>query len=150
MNKKSKQTLVVKKLIRAERAKVFAAWTEPELMRRWFFPEGMSLVSSESDVRVGGRFRAAMSDGSNTHTVTGTYREIVAGERLAFTHTWEERDPVETLVTVEFMDQDGGTLVTLSHEGLPSESSRLGHEGGWLGALANLSKFLKGELEAVS
>jgi uncharacterized protein YndB with AHSA1/START domain len=95
MNKKSKHTLVVKKLIRAERAKVFAAWTEPELMRRWFFPEGMSLVSSESDVRVGGRFRAALSDGSNTHTVTGTYREIVVGEKLAFTHTWEERDPVE-------------------------------------------------------
>ena len=143
---KSEHTLVVKKLIRAERAKVFAAWTEPELMRRWFFPEGMSLVSTESDVRVGGRFRAAMSDGANTYTVNGSYREITPGKRLVFTHTWEERDPVETLVTVEFTDQDGGTLVTLTHEGLRSESSRQGHEGGWLGTLENLGKFLNGEL----
>jgi uncharacterized protein YndB with AHSA1/START domain len=135
-------SLTVKKLIRASRDRVFAAWTKPELMRKWFFPEGMGLVSSEADVRVGGQFRAAMSDGSQTYTALGTYREIEVGRKLVFSHSWLERDPLETEVTVEFTDQDGGTLVTVTHEGLGSEASAKGHEGGWLGTLENLAKFL--------
>jgi len=136
-------SLTVKKLILASRDRVFAAWTTPELMRQWFFPEGMSLVSAESDVRVGGRFRAAMSDGSQTHTALGVYREIEVGRKFVFSHSWLERDPLETQVTVEFTDQDGGTLVTVTHEGLGSEASVKGHEGGWLGTLQNLAKFLQ-------
>jgi len=134
--------LSVSKWIRAKRDKVFAAWTEPDLMRQWFFPRELALVSAESDVRVGGRFRAAMSDGTRTHTVHGTYHEVAFGRRLVFSHVWEEQDPVETLVTVEFEDRDGGTLVSLTHEGFRSRESAKGHEGGWLSTLENLASFL--------
>jgi len=138
----SDDKLVLSRLIRAERAAVYAAWTEPEMMRKWFCPRDLQLVSAESDVRVGGRFRAEMSNGSETYTVHGTYREIVPGRRLVFSHQWQERDAVETLVTVEFADLDGGTLVSLTHEGFRNRESRKGHEGGWASTFDSLQQFL--------
>lgn len=48
-------SLTVSKLIRAPRSKVFAAWTTPESMDRWFCPKDMKLVDSGGDVRVGGQ-----------------------------------------------------------------------------------------------
>ena len=133
--------LSLSKWIRAKRDKVFAAWTEPEIMRQWFCPRELTLVSAEADVRVGGRFRAAMSNGTQTYTVNGTYREVVPGQRLVFSHLWEEQEAVETLVTVEFEDRDGGTLVSLTHEGFRSDESAKGHEGGWSSTLENLAQF---------
>src|SRR6478609_168674 len=103
--------LFVSKWIRAKRDAVYAAWTEPELMRLWFCPRDLELVSAEADVRVGGHFRAAMSNGSQTYTVHGVYREVTPGRRLVFSHQWQEQDAALTLVTVDFTDQEGGTLV---------------------------------------
>ena len=134
--------LSMNKWIRAERDRVFAAWTEPELMRKWFCPRDLTLLAAEADVRVGGRFHAVMSNGRETHTVNGVYREVIAGQRLVFSHRWEEQDAVETLVTVEFADRDGGTLVTLTHAGFRSQESANGHEGGWQSTLEHLELFL--------
>jgi len=134
--------LKLSKWIRAKRDKVFAAWTEPELMRQWFCPRELTLVSAESDVRVGGQFRAAMSNGTETFTVTGVYRELVPGQRLVFSHRWEEQDAVDTLVTVEFADQDGGTLVSLTHEGFRTSEAEKGHEDGWQSTFDSLTHFL--------
>lgn len=133
--------LFLSRWIRAERAAVYAAWTEPEIMQKWFCPRDLRLVSAEADVRVGGRFRAEMSNGSETHTVQGVYREIIPGRRLVFSHRWQERDAVETWVTVEFVDRDGGTLVSLTHAGFRSRESRQGHEGGWASTFDNLLRF---------
>jgi uncharacterized protein YndB with AHSA1/START domain len=142
MNMNSDLKVSVSKWIRAKRDKVFSAWTEPEVMRQWFFPRELTLVSAESDVRVGGRFRAAMSNGTQTYTVCGTYHELVPDQRLVFSHRWEEQDAVETLVTVEFEDRDGGTLVSLTHEGFRTPEAAKGHEGGWHSTLENLAHFL--------
>lgn len=138
----SDDKLFVSKFIRAKREVVYAAWTEPEVMRQWFCPRDLQLVSAEADVRVGGRFRAEMSDGSETHTVLGTYREVVPGQRLVFSHQWQERDAVQTLVTVEFADRDGGTLVSLTHEGFRNRESVQGHEAGWESTFDSLQAFL--------
>jgi uncharacterized protein YndB with AHSA1/START domain len=144
VNMTSDDELFLSRWIRAERAAVYAAWTEPELMQKWFCPGELRLVSAEADVRVGGRFRAEMSDGSETHTVHGVYREVIPGRRLVFSHRWQERDAVETVVTVEFADRDGGTLVSLTHAGFRDRASRTGHEGGWASTFDSLQRFLAG------
>jgi uncharacterized protein YndB with AHSA1/START domain len=138
----SEDKLFLSRWIKAERGAVYAAWTEPEIMRKWFCPRDLQLVSADADVRVGGRFRAEMSNGSETHTVHGIYREVIPGQRLVFSHKWEERDAVETLVTVEFADRDGGTVVSLTHEGFSNLESRNGHGGGWASTFDNLQRFL--------
>jgi uncharacterized protein YndB with AHSA1/START domain len=133
--------LKVTKHIKAPRTKVFAAWTTPEIMKQWFFPTGMSLSNAESDIRVGGKYRATMKGEQGTSTAFGVYREIVAGERLVFTHAWEEGDRLESLVTVEFADKDGGTQVTLTQTGLASKESVDGHTQGWAGTFDNLARY---------
>lgn len=133
--------LRVTKLIKASRAKVFAAWTTPEILKHWFFPQDMAVKSAETDVRVGGKFRATMVNGDQTFTAYGMYTEIVDGKRLVFTHHWEEGDQRETTVTVELSDADGGTLVTLTHAGLASADTAKGHAEGWSSTLDNLAKY---------
>lgn len=134
-------SLTVSKLIRAPRAKVFAAWTTPEIMDRWFCPKDLALVDSGGDVRVGGQFHATMEGGGARHTVRGVYKEIVPNERLVFSHRWDEPQAVDTLVSVEFSERDGGTLVTLTHTRLRNAESAKGHEQGWNSTLESLEEY---------
>lgn len=135
--------LQVSKLIKAPRAKVFAAWTTPEIMAQWFFPMDMAVKSAESDVRVGGKYRATMVNGDQTFTAYGEYLEIIDGVKLVFSHHWDEGDRRETRVTVELSDEDGGTLVTLVHAGLASAEAAEGHTQGWSSTLDNLAKYFQ-------
>jgi len=134
--------LCVSKWIRAKREAVFAAFTEPELLRKWFCPRDLQVISAEADVRVGGAFRIRMNKGSEVHTVCGNYREVIPGQRLVFSHQWQELDAVTTRVTVEFSDCDGGTLVSITQEGFDTRQSKQSHETGWLSVLENLCEVM--------
>jgi len=137
---RTSDSIRVSRRIQAKRAKVFEAWTRPEKMG-WFCPEDMKIVSANSDVRVGGKYRASMqgADG-RVYTCFGTYKEIVPDEKVSFTHSWEGENPVETLVVVRLEDRDGGTEVTVTQEGFAEPDEAKGHEGGWTSTLAHLAK----------
>jgi uncharacterized protein YndB with AHSA1/START domain len=132
----------------APRERVFDAWTNPEVLRRWWAadPEWDTPLA-EVDLREGGRLRLSMHDPSSgaVHSGGGVYTEIRPPERLAYTWAWEDESNAgpgsqETLVTVDF-DEDGGrTTVTLTHSGLPSEESRDNHEHGWGACFDNLER----------
>ena len=77
-------------------------------------------------------------DGSPT--ALGEYREVVDGEKLVFTWSWEGDPSEPTLVTVEFRDAKGGTEVALKHERFTAAESRDRHLHGWDACLANLQK----------
>jgi uncharacterized protein YndB with AHSA1/START domain len=138
-------TLRLSRTFAASPERVFRAWTEPEALRRWLSPGTHETAGAEVDLRVGGTYRVAMrrlADGV-TKYVTGTYREIRAPERLAFTWRWEdEPSDGETLVTVELRDLGGATEMVLTHERFASEASRDGHAGGWAGCLDKLATAL--------
>jgi uncharacterized protein YndB with AHSA1/START domain len=127
--------------------KVFRAWTDPQALKQWFGPsnDGQILVS-ETDLKVGGRYRIVMQMPSGEqHRVGGVYREIVPNEKLVFTWAWDAAppdEPHESLVTVLLKPDEGGTLLTLIHEHLFDEETRTGHEGGWNGALDKLEKLV--------
>jgi uncharacterized protein YndB with AHSA1/START domain len=132
--------LRVDHLITGRRDRVYDAWTRRELMG-WFCPEGMTIVEAEADVRVGGEFRCSMrGDDGELHTCFGVYEEIVPGRKLAFTHSWEEREPVETHVVVELEDRSGGTEVIVSQRGFIDPEEMRGHERGWASTLRNLAR----------
>ena len=97
-----KPSLTLKRRLKAPPAKVFAAWTDPEKIKRWMGPGEVTTVRAESDARVGGRYRFVMRtpDGEE-HDVGGVYREVVANEKLVFTWAWKDaRRSGESLVTV--------------------------------------------------
>jgi uncharacterized protein YndB with AHSA1/START domain len=134
--------LQVTRVIKAKRARVFDAWTKPELMHLWFAPGNMTVPSASADPRVGGAYRVEMrGDAGVTHIVSGVYQEIVPNELLRFTWGWQGGPKEESLVTIVFKDIEGGTELTLTHERLDSVESRDKHQKGWLGCLENLAKF---------
>ena len=95
---------------RAPRTLVFHALTKPDLLRRWYGPEGWSLVVCDIDLRPGGawRFVSRQPDGRETAQF-GTYREIVAPEKIVNTEFWEDWNPGEVLVTTLLTEAGGKT-----------------------------------------
>jgi uncharacterized protein YndB with AHSA1/START domain len=149
---KSGSKVVVRRVVRASRERVFDAWTKPELMQHWYVgAKGTS--RSTVDLRIGGAYsnemllegQCADSEGGNVNTVPhgirsylhhGTYLEIVRPERLVF--TWNSPAAKDSRVTVELRAVDNGTEVTITHELLASDQLDSHHEG-WSFALAGLA-----------
>ena len=135
-------SLRLTRVIQADPAKVFEAWTKPEMLNQWSAPETMA-VEAEVDLRVGGRYRLLMkgSDGG-VFTAVGEYREIDPPNRLSYTWKWEEEgnDHYDTLVTVEFNERDGATEVVLTHELFPDAEIAGKHTEGWTSCLNRLER----------
>lgn len=133
----------------APRALVYDAWTKPEHLVRWSMPHGFTIAACDGELRVGGTWRTEMvMPTGEACPLRGEYREIVPGERLVFTHVWGESDGApehETLVTVTFADEAGGTRVTLEQTHFKSEESRDGHADGWSQCLDRLTELLAEE-----
>jgi uncharacterized protein YndB with AHSA1/START domain len=123
---------------------VFRALTEAALLQRWLRPSPEVTVEvTELDVRVGGRYRFHFHfPDHRTGVVIGEYRAIARPHQVAFTWTWEPPDPhagIDTLVTIDLDEKNGGTELFLTHAGFPTEETMRRHEGGWDGALDSLS-----------
>src|SRR5437867_2165125 len=103
--------IVLTRVFDAPRHLVFDAFTNPELLKRWFGPRGWSLEVCEVDLKVGGGFRFVLRgpDGRNIG-MRGVYREIVPPERSVHMESFDDY-PGESQVTAVFAEQGGkGTL----------------------------------------
>ena len=137
----AKPSLTIKRRFNAPPEKVFAAWTDPEKVKRWMGPGAVEVMRAECDLRVGGRYRWLMkSPDGEEHDVSGVYREVVANKKLVFTWAWKSTPERESLVTLTFKDDDGGTVMTLVHEQFFDEAARDGHNRGWSGCLDKLER----------
>jgi uncharacterized protein YndB with AHSA1/START domain len=138
-----KPSLTIKRRFNAPPAKVFAAWTDPEKVKRWMGPGEVKVLATEGDARAGGRYRWLMQAPSGEeHDVSGVYREVVPNERLVFTWAWKSTPERESLVTLTFKPDGDGTLFTMLHEQFFDETARDSHQGGWTGAMEKLEKYL--------
>ncbi len=131
--------LTLHRVIDAPVEAVYAAWTEPEMLRRWLAPGNASVVRAIADVTVGGAFLVEMRGADGRRWLTrGVYREVVPCRRLVHTWRWEGCD-VESLVTVEFEPGTPGTTrLTLTHSRFAQVEARDEHEQGWAGCIAKL------------
>jgi uncharacterized protein YndB with AHSA1/START domain len=111
----SERELVVRRTFDAPARLLFEAWSQAELFQRWWVPKslGMTLLSCELDVRVGGRYRLVFDHDPEPMAFFGTYLEVVAPSRLVWTN--EEGGEGGPVTTVTFEEQGGQTLVTM-HE----------------------------------
>jgi uncharacterized protein YndB with AHSA1/START domain len=106
---------------------VFEAWTNADLVKRWWAPRslGLTIVSCDSDVRVGGKYRWVLRPpAGDDFAFSGVYTEITPPSRLVYTHYYEPMmDAGAVIVTVTFTERDGKTLF-VSHELYPSKEVR--------------------------
>ena len=138
-----KPSLTLKRRLNAPPEKVYAAWTDPAQMSKWFGPDSGPVTRAETDVRVGGRFHVVFhSEDGEEHDVSGVYREVVKNERLQFTWAWRTMPERVSLVTVIVKPDGDGSLLTLIHEQFFDEPARDRHEWGWNGSLNKLEKAL--------
>ena len=125
--------------------RVFAAWTDPNLLKQWWGPLGSMVMAAEVDLRVGGRYRLGIQQSTQaTYFVSGTYQVIQPPHKLAFTWRWEnpEMDIGDSLVSLEFRAKGNQTELHLTHERLPTSEARLAHNEGWVSMLEKLNRFL--------
>lgn len=120
----SDRELALTRVFDAPRELVFEALTRPELLKRWYGPAGWSFDVCEIDLRVGGRWRyVTRKPNGKAVGQGGVYREIVPGERIVNTESWEDWDAGETLVTTVLAEQGGRTTLTTTMR-FPSQEVR--------------------------
>jgi uncharacterized protein YndB with AHSA1/START domain len=120
VERKSERELVVTRTFNGPARIVFEAWTKPELFKRWWAPKsmGMSLLSCEMDVRVGGKYRLEFEH--EAMAFFGTYLEVTPPSRLVWTN--EEGGEGGPVTTVTFEEKAGKTLLVM-HELYPSKAA---------------------------
>lgn len=120
----SDRELVVTRTFNAPARIVFEAWTKPELMKRWWVPKstGMSLLSCEMDVRVGGTYRLVFrhDDFPEPMAFFGRYIEVTPFSRLVWTN--EEGGDAGQVTTVTLDEKAGKTLLVM-HDLYPSKEA---------------------------
>jgi uncharacterized protein YndB with AHSA1/START domain len=133
VERKSDREIVVTRTFNGPARIVFEAWTRPELFKRWWAPKslGLSLLSVEQDVRVGGKYKLVFGhDASQSMAFHGRYLEVTPPSRLVWTNDESDQGSV---TTVTFEETGGRTRLTV-HELYPSKEA-LDAEGGATDAL---------------
>jgi predicted enzyme related to lactoylglutathione lyase/uncharacterized protein YndB with AHSA1/START domain len=145
--------LNVRRFIPAPRARVFAAFTNPDDYVKWIGPGPNRCLSARLDVRQGGKYSVRMMNPQyGEMEARGEYLEVRTPERLVFTWQWAEDSDWEktgSTVTIDFIELDGGTDVQLKQEKFPSVQSRDNHAHGWSGSFDNLLAFCAPESKPV-
>lgn len=101
--------LVLGRIIDAPRAKLYRAWTRPDILKRWFVPAPWTIEKAELDVRPGGASLVVMKDPEgNEYPNRGVYLEVVENERIvftdAYTHAWQPSEKPFMTAVVTFAD----------------------------------------------
>jgi len=123
VERKSERELVVTRVFDGPAHIVFEAWTEPELLKRWWAPRsfGVSFLSCEADVRTGGRYRFVFSHAASEHPMAfyGKYIEVMPHTLLA----WTNEESAEGAVTRVTFEEKGGKTLVVMHDLYPSKQA---------------------------
>src|SRR5271166_6485039 len=126
--------------IPAPPATVFAFLTDPEKILSWMGAE------AETQPHSGGLYLVKGVGGRST--ARGAFREVVPVHRLAYSFGWEGNEavpPGSSLVEIDLIDQNGGTLLRMTHSGLPDTEQCASHDRGWAHYLGRLAVAVEGQ-----
>jgi uncharacterized protein YndB with AHSA1/START domain len=121
--------------IAAPPATVFAFLTDPEKIVAWMGAE------AQTEPHPGGLY-LVKGIGNRANAARGAFREVVPVHRLAYSFGWEggeEVPPGSSLIEVDLIDKNGGTLLRMTHSGLPNAVQCANHDKGWAHYLDRLA-----------
>jgi uncharacterized protein YndB with AHSA1/START domain len=156
------KTVRLERVFDAPVERVWAAWTDPELVAKWWGPKHFTSHDNKIDFKVGGKYvlcmHAPKEFGDQDMYSGGEYKEIVPMKKIVMTDNFMDKDgnvvspdvygmpadfPQNLLVTIEFEELEGGkTKLTLTHEGLPAGEQGEQAEAGWSESLDKLADSL--------
>ena len=133
-------TLVVRREthIPAPPAALFALLTDPEKILRWMGTE------AQVESQPGGLYLVNVT---GARVARGSFREVVPVHRLAYSFGWEGIEtvpPGSSLVEIDLIDRDGGTLLRMTHSGFSTEAQCASHDKGWAHYLGRLGTVAAG------
>jgi len=130
------ESLVVRREteIAAPPATVFAFLTDPEKIMRWMGAE------ATTEAHPGGLY--LLKGVSGRRNARGAFREVVPVHRLAYSFGWEGDEavpPGSSLIEIDLIERNGGTLLRMTHTGLPNAEQCASHARGWAHYLERLA-----------
>ncbi|MEP3280413.1 MAG: SRPBCC domain-containing protein [Stappiaceae bacterium] len=123
---------------------VYDAWTKPELLAKWWGPEGTTCPETDIDLREGGKWRTVMAhaDGRH-HECSGQYRLLDRPRHLVLTWSWKQEDGRqghETEIDIHLEPSGTGTLMTFVQKVFAETEHRDMHNQGWTSSFDCLEK----------
>lgn len=168
MNEQNSKKIVIERVFDAPRETVWKAWTDPEMVKKWWGPEHFTAPSIKIDFRVGGKYIYAMhgpaeSQWDKDMYSAGVYKEIIPMERLVVTDYFSDEHgekmraeeqglpegmPSEMTVVVTFEDVEGNKTklsIIYSPESEQQYDAMIksGMREGWSTSLDKLAESLK-------
>ena len=159
-----KNELVITRIFDAPRELVWKAWTQPEMLKRWWGPKNFTAPHIKQDFRVGGKYLYCMHGApgpglpDQDFWSTGEYKEIVPLKRIVCTDNFADKDgniipasqygmpgewPESCLVIITFEEVGGKTKMTLRHVGIPEGMMSEMTGAGWNQSFDKLAASLK-------
>jgi uncharacterized protein YndB with AHSA1/START domain len=134
----------IERTFEASAEEVFDAWTNPEVIGRWFRPgQGWQEASAEVDLRVGGKVRVVMRDPDGEPVEAGgEYTLIDRPNKLAFTWTFDDDLSNEQMIELEFTERDGATKVVFVNSNISEERRRDQQYDGWSTCFDEMARVL--------
>ena len=142
-------TVKLHRVLRTTPEKIYRAFTDADAMARWLPPNGFTGRVHEMDARVGGTYRMSFTNFStgHAHAFGGTYRELVPGERIRYTATFDDAHlPGEMQTTITLRQVSCGTEINVVQEGIPEVIPVEGCYLGWQESLLQLAHLVEPDI----
>jgi uncharacterized protein YndB with AHSA1/START domain len=147
-----KTSFTTRRIVDAPRALVFDAFTKCEHLKNWMGPKSLTMVSCQTDLRAGGRYRFVFRtpDGSEVG-FSGEFKEVARPERVVRTFVFEPIPDAAALETLELTEADGKTTITTTtlHKTVENRDGHVnsGMEAGMTEGYARLDELLAEQLQ---
>ena len=142
-------TVTFHRVLRCPPDRVYRAFTTPAAMAKWLPPFGFTCTVHEMSAEVGGSYRMSFTNHTTggSHGFGGRYLELVPGERVRYTATFDDPNlPGEMQTTVELRAVSCGTEVRIQQEGIPDVIPAEGCYLGWQESLLQLAQLAEPEI----
>ncbi len=143
-------TVQLHRVIAAKPEKIYRAFLEPDAVASWLPPFGFLCTVHALDAKVGGTHRMSFRNFTTggSHSFGGTYLELVPGERLVYTDSFDDSNlPGKMKVTVNLKAVSVGTEVKIEQEGIPDVIPLEACYLGWQDSLHKLEKLVVPEID---
>lgn len=142
-------TVRLHRVIATRPEKLYRAFLEPDAVASWLPPFGFLCIVHELDAKVGGIHRMSFRNFTtgDSHSFGGTYQELVPGERLVYTDTFDDPNwSGEMTVTVILKVVSVGTEMNIEQTGIPDVIPPEACYLGWQDSLWKLERLVVPEI----